>query len=97
MGSKAKPTRESKPGAGARPVKRVVRLCDVPCPMCGSTDIVRHYRRTDETWRTHNNMDYPERNTSLIRVGWYNATAKRNIITNHCRCCQHEWATEISA
>lgn len=64
------------------------------CSKCGSPDIYRRHRYKDEKWSQpigENSKNYATRWVSYF--GYY-ATAIRDCITHHCRCCQWKWESD---
>lgn len=64
--------------------------CELPCPKCGSTDVMRSFWPKDER---RNPKEYGQRTGKWTRVIAWNEYATRDQIAHHCRCCQYEWQT----
>lgn len=62
-----------------------MKPCDIPCPKCGSGDVLRVF-----FGRGH----------SLSFAEWYawkrivGREIESDVIGNSCNCCQFEWVTE---
>lgn len=68
-----------------------IKPCDLPCPKCGSADVMRRFWPKDERRKA---KAYDECNMGpYVRVERWNAVARRDHIGHHCRCCQYEWQT----
>lgn len=64
--------------------------CDLPCPKCGSADVMRRFWPKDERRQAGIYDGFMSR---YVSVTCWNAVALRDHIVHHCRCCQHEWST----
>lgn len=69
----------------------LTKPCELPCPKCGSTDILRQYRENGEKWDTHKHGGYSSKYAN--RSDGYYMTAYRDHIKHHCRTCQYAWQT----
>jgi hypothetical protein len=70
---------------------REVLPCELPCPKCGSKDVVRHFYATGERIPTDTHDNQPTRYSA--GGGWYWKAAEDHI-RHHCRCCQYGWDTK---
>lgn len=66
--------------------------CDLPCPQCGSTDILRRFRAKDSHMEGEKYGLQPSKYTT--GPGTWVWTVTTNHITRHCRCCQYDWQTK---
>lgn len=69
--------------------KTLMKPCELPCPQCGSTDILRRYHAKGSTWSV---ASIDEHNRYATEHMW-TRTATEEHLTHHCRCCQHDWQT----
>lgn len=67
-----------------------VKPCDMPCEKCGHTDIHRVFRAKGDRWRVD---EYGMARNRYASAQTYIATAHRDHLTNHCRCCGYDWQT----
>jgi hypothetical protein len=68
-----------------------LKPCDLPCPKCGSTDVLRSFWAKDERRQAR---EYDKQTMGkYARVSCWGAEASRDHIVHHCRCCQYEWQT----
>jgi len=68
-----------------------LKPCDVPCPKCGSMDILRRFHRGGTTFRDDTHRDEPS--TPFVdraRSPW-DQSALQDCIIHHCRHCQFSW------
>lgn len=65
--------------------------CDLPCPKCGSADVLRSF------WAKGDHRNAREYNKQTMgkyaSVTCSNAYATKDHLVHHCRCCQYEWQT----
>jgi len=64
------------------------------CPKCGSTDILRQYRKRHEEW-SNAIGDYTKKETNFVSKRQYRSVAIFECITHHCKICQYEWETGV--
>lgn len=64
--------------------------CDLPCPKCGSGDIVRSFWAKGALRQA---KEYNKPMSKFTDVLCWNAYATRDHIVHHCRCCHYEWST----
>ncbi|WP_250538753.1 hypothetical protein [Caballeronia sp. INML3B] len=64
--------------------------CDLPCTKCGSTDVMRRFWPKGEQRQAKKYDGFMSR---FVSVSCWSATAQRDHIVHHCRCCQFEWST----
>ena len=69
-----------------------LKPCEIPCPKCGSSDVMRRFWCKNETCRE--SKKYDESSIwKYSRVSGWTHYATRDHITHHCRCCQYNWET----
>lgn len=64
--------------------------CDLPCPKCGSADVLRSFWAKDDRRQA---KEYGQPSGKWTRVIAWNEYATRDHIVHHCRCCHCEWST----
>jgi hypothetical protein len=67
-----------------------IKPCDLPCPKCGSADVLRSFWAKDERRQAR---EYGATSRKWRRVIAWNEYATRDHLVHHCRCCQYEWQT----
>lgn len=67
-----------------------IKPCDLPCPKCGSADVLRRFWPKGERRQA---KEYGVPSMRWTRVVAWNEYANRDHLVHHCRCCQHEWQT----
>lgn len=65
--------------------------CELPCPMCGSTDINRCFTAIGSRI---DGKEYGVRPSRYSQGQNYYWTAEIDHIMHHCRCCQYDWQTK---
>ncbi|MDR8750728.1 hypothetical protein FEP95_04802 [Burkholderia multivorans] len=68
-----------------------LKPCEIPCPKCGSSDIMRNFWPAGER-RDARNYD-KQTMGKYATVSCWNAIANRDHIVHLCRCCQFVWQT----
>jgi len=68
--------------------------CEIPCPKCGSSDVLRNFYREGDAYRL---FDKGRKTVSSKNVLYdaFGATVLKDCIIHHCRCCQFEWDTGV--
>ncbi|MEZ7525921.1 hypothetical protein [Burkholderia vietnamiensis] len=68
-----------------------LKPCEIPCPKCGSEDIMRNFWRAGERRQA---LEYDKQTMGKYAsvTSWY-AIADRDHIGHLCRCCQFVWQT----
>lgn len=67
-----------------------IKPCDLPCPKCGSADILRRFWPKGSLRQA---KEYNKPMSKHVAVLCWNARAIRDHIEHHCRCCHYEWST----
>lgn len=78
-------------------MKKKTLPCNVPCPVCGSLDIARHYRIAGDivaTYRDANTMFTSAIDLAdMLTAHEYHNKVVRETITCYCRVCQLHFNT----
>lgn len=62
-----------------------------PCPKCCSNDIHRLWRERGARWTLY--CRNTRKSNQWVTYADWEAHAKKECISHHCRCCQYEWDT----
>lgn len=65
--------------------------CDIPCPKCGSADILRRFHARGEHIE---NQEYNKPPCNWTAGQCYHYKADRDLIKHYCRCCTHVWVSK---